>query len=165
MILNIIRIFFLIILLILLVIDIKYSIFFKNSVNQFIIACLILFILIILDAPTGFIIGLIFLTIYYKNNTKKIEKIIKNKEEKFINLKTENKKIDKDNKDLYNELLPYISPELLINAQNNIYDNDNYKSEIKGFNDENKKIYGAQGLDIEKNDYKGFDLTDIYSTL
>jgi len=51
--------------------------------------------------------------------------------------------------------MPYISTELLESAQNNIFDLNNYKLEIK--NSEN--AYGIQGLNSDNIHYLGFDKT------
>jgi hypothetical protein len=59
-------------------------------------------------------------------------------------------------KELKNEnctLIPYISNELLQSAQTNIYNEDNYKKEIK--TDEN--YYGIQGLNSDNKHYMAFD--------
>jgi hypothetical protein len=59
-------------------------------------------------------------------------------------------------KELKNEnctLIPYISNELLQSAQTNIYNEDNYKKEIK--TDEN--YYGIQGLNSDNKHFAAFD--------
>ena len=59
-------------------------------------------------------------------------------------------------KEIKNEnvkLIPYISNELLKSAQNNIYNEDNYKKEIK--TDDN--YYGIQGLNSDNKHYAAFD--------
>ena len=59
-------------------------------------------------------------------------------------------------KELKNEnstLIPYISNELLKAAQTNIYNDDNYKTEIK--TDDN--YYGIQGLNTDNKHYAAFD--------
>ena len=50
-------------------------------------------------------------------------------------------------------LIPYISDELLKSAQTNIYNDDNYKKEIKTDNN----YYGIQGLNSDNNHYPAFD--------
>jgi hypothetical protein len=50
-------------------------------------------------------------------------------------------------------LTPYISKELLNAAQNNIYDEDNYKTEIK----QDNNFYGIQGLNSDNIHYIAFD--------
>ena len=50
-------------------------------------------------------------------------------------------------------LIPYISNELLKAAQTNIYNDDNYKTEIK--TDDN--YYGIQGLNSDNKHYAAFD--------
>jgi hypothetical protein len=59
-------------------------------------------------------------------------------------------------KELKNEnctLIPYISNELLQSAQTNIYNEDNYKKEIK--TDDN--YYGIQGLNSDNKHFAAFD--------
>lgn len=56
-------------------------------------------------------------------------------------------------------IMPYISTELLDKAQNNIYDNNNYYTEIR--NGEN--VYGVQGLNSDQLHYTAFDKTSVIS--
>jgi hypothetical protein len=55
--------------------------------------------------------------------------------------------------------MPYISNELLENAQNNIYDMNNYNMELVS-NDDNM-IYGVQGLNSTSIHYPAYDKTNI----
>jgi hypothetical protein len=50
-------------------------------------------------------------------------------------------------------LIPYVSKELLNSAQNNIYNEENYKTEIKHDNN----FYGIQGLNSDNTHYIAFD--------
>ena len=159
MILYFIRIILIIILLLILFLKYNISYFFKDSTNQLILAIIVIFTIIVIDPTSGFILGLIFLTIYYKYYNTFLNTKIKKEEEKFNNINTEEVKKDCLKK------IPYISPELLEAAQNNIIDSENNKTEIIGFTSE-KKIYGIQGFDNEKNNYKGYDKCFInYATL
>ena len=54
-------------------------------------------------------------------------------------------------------IMPYISTELLDKAQNNIYDNNNYYTEIKKMDN----AYGIQGLNSDQVHYEAFDKTSI----
>jgi hypothetical protein len=64
--------------------------------------------------------------------------------------------------------MDYISEAHLLAAQNNIFDVQNYKVEVKGvehgLNDE--KVYGVQGFDSEKVNFKGYCKSEnIYAIL
>ena len=61
--------------------------------------------------------------------------------------------------------LNYISDEHLLAAQNNIFDSKNYSSEVKGMEKgyNNEKVYGAQGLDSDKVNVRGYDDEDRFS--
>ena len=50
-------------------------------------------------------------------------------------------------------IIPYISKELLNAAQNNIYNEENYKTEIK----QDNNFYGIQGLNSDNTHYIAFD--------
>ena len=50
-------------------------------------------------------------------------------------------------------IMPYVSNELLKAAQTNIYNDDNYKTEIKT----NENYYGIQGLNSDNKHYAAFD--------
>jgi membrane-anchored glycerophosphoryl diester phosphodiesterase (GDPDase) len=144
-ILNLIRFLLILIIITLLIINIPISNFFKDPMNQFGIAVIILFILIVIDEYIGFLIGLIFLIIYYRY----YDSLLNNK-----TIKINSKENNENNIEKYTnkKSLDYISPELLFAAQNNIVDINNYNSEIKGFKTP-KKVYGIQGLDTDKNNY------------
>ena len=49
--------------------------------------------------------------------------------------------------------MPYVSNELLKAAQTNIYNDDNYKTEIKT----NENYYGIQGLNSDNKHFAAFD--------
>ena len=53
--------------------------------------------------------------------------------------------------------MPYISNELLFDAQNNIYDETNYYTEIKN----NENTYGIQGLNSDQVHYLAYDKKTI----
>lgn len=61
--------------------------------------------------------------------------------------------------------LNYISDEHLLAAQNNIFDSENFATEVKGiekgFN--NEAVYGAQGLDSDKVNVHGYDNNDTFT--
>ena len=184
MILNFIRAVLILLLLFVIIVDFDLPIIINTKTNQLFIAILILLIILLVDEIIGFLIGLIFLIIYFKFYQKKImptkqdpsnDKIIshfKSDENSndplasFINFFSGDVKPKSYSNQpeipehyvnhLKNEnctLIPYISDELLKSAQTNIYNDDNYKKEIK--TDDN--YYGIQGLNSENNHYPAFD--------
>lgn len=58
------------------------------------------------------------------------------------------------------KLIPYISNELLKAAQTNIYNEENYKTEIKSDNN----FYGIQGLNSDNNHFAAYDNDTNYHT-
>lgn len=59
-------------------------------------------------------------------------------------------------------LLPYISNEILKSAQNNIYNEDNYNTEIK----QSDNFYGIQGLNSDNTHFAAFDNNyTVYNSL
>jgi hypothetical protein len=58
------------------------------------------------------------------------------------------------------KLIPYISNELLKAAQTNIYNEENYKTEIKSDNN----FYGIQGLNSDNIHFAAFDNDNYYHT-
>jgi hypothetical protein len=58
-----------------------------------------------------------------------------------------------ENKNDNSKLIPYISNELLKAAQNNIYDETSYNTEIK----QDKNSYGIQGLNSDNTHFEAFD--------
>ena len=63
--------------------------------------------------------------------------------------------------------MDYISEAHLLAAQNNIFDVQCYKDEIKGIDKglNNEKVYGAQGLDFEQVNYRGYNKNEIIYSL
>jgi MFS superfamily sulfate permease-like transporter len=96
---------------------------------QYIIAVAILFTLIFIDSVLAFIFALILVTMYIKIYDVRIPRLIQ--------------------KDVYNEdLLDFITPENLREAQNNVVDADVYQKEYKGIQGVyGEQVYGAQGID------------------
>jgi Ca2+/Na+ antiporter len=70
------------------------------------------------------------------------------------NIKDHYVKEDKENNIVE---MPYISNELLLDAQNNIYDDKNYYMEIKKLDN----AYGIQGLNSDSVHYMAYDKTTI----
>ncbi len=67
-----------------------------------------------------------------------------------------------DNKNDNCTLIPYVSTELLKAAQNNIYNEENYNTEIK----QDGNFYGIQGLNSDNIHYSAFDNSfNTYTTL
>lgn len=69
-ILNFIRVLLLLVLLIFIIFEIDIPIILHTPLNQLIIAIVILFIIIIIDEISGFILGIIFLVVYFKHYQK-----------------------------------------------------------------------------------------------
>lgn len=174
MILNFIRAVLILLLLFVIIVDFDLPIIINTKTNQLFIAILILLIILLVDEIIGFLIGLIFLIIYFKFYQKKImpTKQEPSKEPSndpltsFFNLFSDDVKPKSYTNQpeipehyvnhMKNEnctLIPYISDELLKSAQTNIYNDDNYKKEIKTDNN----YYGIQGLNSENNHYPAFD--------
>lgn len=138
----------------------------KDTTTQLFLALFVI-MCILYDTTFGFIMGLVLIVIYYEIY-KKI--IINKKELNEYNKRQEENAIIETNNIINNKQpceLNYISNEHLLAAQNNIFDINNFKTEVKGidrgFN--NEKVYGVQGLDTEHVNYTGFDNDDIYSML
>ena len=70
MILNFIRILLLLVLITFIVFEINIPVILHTPTNQLIIAIVILFIIIIIDEISGFILGVIFLVVYFKHYQK-----------------------------------------------------------------------------------------------
>jgi Ca2+/Na+ antiporter len=147
MIINIIRVLLLIILIVIIILDVKISRMFKYPNMQLLIALIILTIIIFVEESIGFLLGVIFLIIYFKYYRSIISND-NNHKEIIHNSKKSN-------------IFPYISPELLDAAQNNVIDNNNYNEEI--LRKDIKNLYGIQGLDTQKNNFKGYDKSDHFS--
>jgi len=176
------RSLFFILIIFSILVDIDIPVILHTPVNQLLIGILILIIIILIDEILGFLIGLLFLIIYFKyyqkliNNKTSNSNYLKeplldkntinnypifNKNEKFDDVKpSPNNKTDLI-QDHYIKFsngcieMPYISNELLENAQNNIYDINNYNNEIRT----NNNTYGVQGLNSDAIHYPGLDLT------
>ena len=174
MILNFIRAVLILLLLFVIIVDFDLPIIINTKTNQLFIAILILLIILLVDEIIGFLIGLIFLIIYFKFYQKKImptkqepsKEPSKEPLTSFFNLFSDDVKPKSYTNQpeipehyvnhMKNEnctLIPYISDELLKSAQTNIYNDDNYKKEIKTDNN----YYGIQGLNSDNNHYPAFD--------
>jgi len=183
MILDLFRLFLLIILIVAIFIDIDIPNVLTIQINQLLIAILIIFIIVVFDEIIGFLLGIIFLVIYFKhyqkiiNNSSNTNKDLKeplikaytpfgmdnyNNIDNFIgDIKPQKKSNTENIKEHYvslNEennsiIMPYISEELLDKAQNNIYDEKNYYTEIKKI----ENGYGIQGLNSDEVHYMAFD--------
>jgi len=186
MILNFIRFLLLVLLVIIIFIEVPVPPILALQNHQLILAILIILIIVVIDEIIGFLLGLIFLIIYFKH----YQKVINNSSS--TNLQNELSEplmkaynpfnmnnIDKfsdDIKPVHNNktdpipssgqslnennnciIMPYISTELLEKAQNNIYDTDNYYTEIKNI----ENAYGVQGLNSDQVHYNAFDKTII----
>lgn len=123
----------------------------KNPSIQLILAVIVIFC-IFYDVTFGFIMGLVLLLIYYEIY-KKIIITHKNKG-KEIKQKTDST-FYQDNEIVK---LDYMSEEHLRSAQNNVFDQNNFNTEIKGINTgfNNEQVYGCQGLDHEKVNFSGY---------
>lgn len=162
MIINFFRIISLLFLIFITLIDIPINKRLKDPQWQFIIAFIIILILLLVDTGIGFILALAFLIIYFKIYNKYF---LRNLLNDVNNSSNDNGGDNRNSKDCnINNLikLNYISPEHLLSAQNNIVDIKNYNTEVKGFEKgyNNENVYGAQGTDIDKNNFKGYEKTD-----
>ena len=190
MILNFIRAVLILLLLFVIIVDFDLPIIINTKTNQLFIAILILLIILLVDEIIGFLIGLIFLIIYFKYYQKKIMPIKQEKQENspitYEQSNTNNTNNNNNNDpitSLFNffsgdvkpksysnqpeipehyinhikndnsTIMPYVSNELLKAAQNNIYNDDNYKTEIKT----SENYYGIQGLNSDNKHYAAFD--------
>ena len=184
MFLIVLRSLFFILIIFSIMVDIDIPVVLHTPVNQLLIGILILGIIIGIDEILGFLIGLLFLIIYFKYYQKKIMPIKQENQTNspisydqnnnnnsdpltsFLNFFTGDVKpksysnqpeipehyinhIKNDN----SIIMPYISNELLKAAQTNIYNDDNYKTEIKT----NENYYGIQGLNSDNKHYAAFD--------
>jgi len=192
MLLDLFRLLFIVILILVIIFDVNIPLILNTQINQLMIAILIIFIIVVVDEIIGFLLGCIFLIIYFKYYQKIINNTNKNTNVKssdpllkayssfntdeidsFIGDTTPkpNSKIQtitehyttvnkKDN----SVEMPYISDELLLKAQTNIYDEKNYYTEIK--NSDN--TYGIQGLNSDLVHYSAYDkkiMTENYNNL
>jgi len=169
----ILRILALIWLIVIIIVDVDIPVILHTQVNQLIIALLIIIIILAIDEITGFLLGLLFLVLYFKyyqkliknktNINNDLNQPLLNKNEGFGEYSTKPEPNEKTDK-IQNHYIkysngciemPYISNELLENAQNNIYDINNYNNEIRTDNNS----YGIQGLNSDKIHYPAFDTT------
>jgi hypothetical protein len=167
MIINFLRIISLLFLIFVTLIDIPMNKNLKDPQWQFVIAFIIILILLLIDTGIGFILALAFLIIYFKIYNKYFLSNLMNGGNNNTNSGNENNgssgKGNSKDANINNLIkLNYISPEHLLSAQNNIVDVNSYNTEIKGFEKgfNNEKVYGAQGIDIDKNNFKGYEKTD-----
>lgn len=159
-ILNFIRILLLLVLFTFIIFEIDIPIILHTPTNQLIIAIVILFIILVIDEISGFILGVIFLVVYFKhyqklksNNTDLQQPLLTNKPNFIENDTFENdvkpeaySKIEyfKDDKNVNNNndnciTMPYISQELLDKAQSNVYNQNNYNTDFTN----TKEQYGV----------------------
>jgi hypothetical protein len=163
-ILNFIRVLLLLVLFTFILFEIEIPIILHTPTNQLIIAIVILFIIIIIDEISGFILGVIFLVVYFKhyqklksNKSELQQPLITNKpnfieNDTFIDdikpapyskIEQFNSITDTDNKDYDNKnnciTMPYISQELLDKAQSNVYNENNYNIDFTN----TKEQYGV----------------------
>lgn len=159
-------------------IDIEIPVILHTQINQLIIAIIIISIILLIDEILGFLLGLLFLILYFKYYQKLIKH---NDNNNYLKEPLIEKKNNINENDISNEVkptninnrieniqdhyinfshdcieMPYISNELLENAQNNIYDINNYNNEIRI----NETTYGVQGLNSDSIHYPAFDTTN-----
>jgi len=179
------RILFFVILILSIFFDFDIPIILNTQINQLLIAIIIIIIIIVIDEMIGFLLGCIFLVVYFKYYQKMINKnnatpsnnlnepLLKaytsfnvNEVDSFVGdvAPTKNRKIESTNNhyERFNNEencieMPYISNELLLKAQNNIYDETNYYTEIKNV----ENAYGIQGLNSDLVHYSAYDKTTI----
>jgi len=163
MIINFLRIISLLFLIFITLIDIPINKRLKDPQWQFIIAFIIILILLLVDTGIGFILALAFLIIYFKIYNKYFLSNLLNGISTSTNSANDSNNSNSKDCNINNLIkLNYISPEHLLSAQNNIVDIKNYNTEVKGFEKgyNNENVYGAQGTDIDKNNFKGYEKTD-----
>ena len=132
----------------------------KDVTTQLLLAVVVISC-IYFDTTFGFILGLVLMLIYYEIY-KKIKVAVDDIEiAKVIGPYNESSTStipEASNASCSIIKLDYISKEHLLAVQNNIFDTNNYTSEVKGvdkgFN--NEDVYGAQGLDIDHLNYIGY---------
>jgi Ca2+/Na+ antiporter len=175
MILQVLRILVLVVLIFSIMVDIEIPVILHTQVNQLIIAIIIIAIILLVDEIIGFLLGLLFLIIYFKyyqklikNNQVELKEPLINNRNDFRNENAENFNTDvkPTPKEKTTEItehyirytndgieMPYISNELLEKAQTNIYDMTNYNNEIRIDNN----TYGVQGLNSDGIHYPAFE--------
>lgn len=154
-------------------VDINIPVILHTQVNQLIIAIIIIAIILLIDEILGFLLGILFLVLYFKyyqqlikNNSTNNNYLKEPLTDKYSNIKQENTDIIPQPNQKTNVLpdhyvkfenneteMPFISNQLLMNAQTNIYDTNNYTNEIRL----NENTYGIQGLNSDSIHYPAFD--------
>lgn len=191
MIYNFIRILLLVLLVVVILVEVPVPPVLSQQINQLLIAILIIAIIVGIDEIIGFLLGLIFLIIYFKyyqgvinnsngnnnNSRNDLNEPLMNSYNPFNmnnidrfsddikpnhNTRLEEIPSDSQSQKSLNDktnciTMQYISTELLDKAQNNIYDINNYYSEIRT----GENIYGIQGLNSDQLHYVAFDKTSI----
>jgi len=147
----------------------------KDTATQLFLAIFII-AFVYYDTTFGFIMGLVLILIYYEIYKKIImrhEKMVKESHEKYEDRQRDEVTPSSISQSSHNYIplneipsqLNYISQEHLLAAQNNVFDIDNYKTEVKGikhgFN--NEKVYGVQGLDSDHVNYIGYNNEEMYA--
>ena len=139
----------------------------KDPTSQLVFAFIVVSC-IYYDTTFGFILGLVLMLVYYEIY-KKISVTVNDVERhdpmdmKVEKVNNDQTSISKESKASCNSVqLDYISKEHLLAAQNNVFDANNYTSEVKGlergFN--NESVYGAQGLDFDHLNFVGYSRED-----
>lgn len=135
----------------------------KKQETQFLIAIIII-VVIYIDTTLGFILALIIMLIYYEIYSKIVKKYTSNVNNKKIDNKVSECDVIKQDKGTCDVVkMDYISNDLLLSAQNNIIDTENYNTEVisPDYLMNNLKVYGAQGVDSNKLNVKGYDIDNL----
>lgn len=153
---DILRFLAIIILLLIIAIDnYPYIKFIKNAVIQYIIAIFCISILLLVDNITGFILILAVLVLYFKIFNKLLN-INKNNTSYALYENDPNNNIYES---IY-EKINYTTDKNLVDAQNNVFDFENYNSEIKIIESKEKMLYSTQGLDVGS--VKGYNKDELH---
>ena len=156
MILNLIRSFLIILLIFIIIVDFNIPITIDTPTNQLVVAIIVIFLILVVDEIIGFVVGLIFLVIYFKYYQKKINKNPSSAYSTDVAPKQYSREPEIPHHYINTSEncteIPYISNELLKSAQNNIYNEENLKIEIKQNN-----FYGIEGINNENLEYLPFD--------
>jgi hypothetical protein len=140
--LRLIAIFLLIIIIIM--DDFPFYAKMKDAGTQLFLALIVL-AMIFYDVTFGFIMGLVLMLIYYEI----YKKIIIQHEKEQYNQSNIQRSVEGG---IGPTKIDFISESHLLQAQNNVWDVNNFNTEVKGIDG-----LGAQGLSI------GYDSSDIYS--
>jgi len=179
MIINFLRALLILILIYIIIVDVELPIIINTPTNQLFIGILIIITMLVVDEIIGFVLGLIFLILYFKFYQKKINPSSKTTDpfsqyllnplvDAFNNTSTGADTKPKpyslqpvipehfvqNSADNSVTTMPYISNELLKAAQTNIYDEKNYNLEIM---QDGGNFYGIQGLNSDNKHYEAFD--------